>query len=58
MKRKDGKLLMRCLREIWNHEPQSLLMAGGLAVGGCAAAAGSGAALLAVCGGTRCRPVL
>ena len=32
MKRKDGKLLMRCLREIWNHEPQSLLMAGGLAV--------------------------
>ena len=32
MKRKDGKLLMRCLREIWNHESQSLLMAGGLAV--------------------------
>lgn len=32
MKTKDGKLLMRCLKEIWNHEPQSLLMAGGLAV--------------------------
>lgn len=32
MRTKDGKLLMRCLREIWNHEPQSLLMAGGLAV--------------------------
>ncbi len=32
MKTKDAKLLMRCLKEIWNHEPQSLLMAGGLAV--------------------------
>ncbi|HIX28739.1 MAG TPA: ABC transporter ATP-binding protein/permease [Candidatus Blautia stercoravium] len=32
MRGRNGKLLLHCLKEIWNHEPQSLLMAGGLAV--------------------------
>ncbi len=32
MKKNNRKLLRHCLTEIWKHEPQSLLMAGGLAV--------------------------
>ncbi|MDO4294352.1 MAG: ABC transporter ATP-binding protein [Eubacteriales bacterium] len=32
MRGRNGRILSRCLKEIWEHEPKSLLMAGGLAV--------------------------